>query len=104
MTNVFSIIFYAIFALILVWMYLAIRRRWVAPGFAAAVGIIGSVISMLLMSVSQGNTALHAIVVGLLVGGFFSGATLATAWYFHLRDLRSHYGDQTPAEAQLSGE
>ncbi len=104
MANAFSIIFYAIFALILVWMYLAIRRRWVQPGFAAAAGIIGSVISMLLMSVSQGNAALHAIVVGLLVGGFFSGATLATAWYFHLRDLRARYGDRAQTEAPAASE
>ncbi|MDX2139810.1 MAG: hypothetical protein SF123_17120 [Chloroflexota bacterium] len=89
MSNPASFIFYAIFALILVGMYLGIRRGWGQPGFVAAVGIVGSVISMLLMSLSQGNAVLHAVVVGLVVGGLFSGVTLAIAWYFHTRDLQS---------------
>lgn len=92
MTNLFSWVFFAIFAAILVWAYLAIRRRWAKPSFVAAAGVIGSIISMLLMSVSQGNTALHAIVVGLVVGGLFSGIVLAIAWYFQVKEMRAQYG------------
>jgi O-antigen/teichoic acid export membrane protein len=89
MNNPASFVFYAIFAVILVGMYLGIRRGWGQPGFVAAVGIVGSVISMLLMSLSQGNAALHAVAVGLVVGGLFSGVTLAIAWYFHTRDIQA---------------
>jgi O-antigen/teichoic acid export membrane protein len=89
MSNPASFIFYGIFALILVGMYLGIRRGWGQPGFVAAAGIVGSVISMLLMSIAQGNAVLHAVVVGLVVGGLFSGVTLAIAWYFHTRDTQA---------------
>lgn len=85
MTSGFSFVFYLIFSVILVWMYLAIRRQWAATGFVVAVGIVGTVISMLLMSVSQGNNALHAVVVGLVLGVLFSGATVAVARYFNVK-------------------
>ncbi len=85
MTSGFSFVFYLIFCLILIWMYMAIRRQWAAPAFVAAVGIIGTVISMLLLSVSQGNNALHAIVVGLVLGVLFSAATVLVARYFNLK-------------------
>ncbi|MCC6616690.1 MAG: hypothetical protein IT320_24665 [Anaerolineae bacterium] len=98
MTSGFSVVFFLIFCLILIWVYMAIRRQWAAPGFVAAVGIIGTVISMLLMSVSQGNVALHAIVVGIVLGVLFTGATIAVARYFNLkqgyaRQVQPHSGD-----------
>jgi Na+/H+-translocating membrane pyrophosphatase len=85
MTSPLSFVFFLIFAAILVWMYLAIRRGWGAPIFVAGAGVVGSIISMLLMSISQGNEPLQAVVVGLIVGGVFSGATLAMAWYFQAK-------------------
>jgi Na+/H+-translocating membrane pyrophosphatase len=98
MTSALSIVFFIVFAIILVWMYLSIRRGWGAPGFVAGAGIIGSIISMLLMSISQGNVALHAIVVGLLVGGIFSGVTLAVAWYFRVKEFRTSQASTTNYE------
>ena len=91
MNSTLSFVFYGIFAISLVWMYLAIRRGWGAPGFVAGAGVVGSIISMMLMSIAQGNAVLHAIVVGILLGGLFSGATLAISWYFHVKEQQEQH-------------
>lgn len=74
-------------------MYLSIRRGWFAPGMTAAVGVILSMIVMVMISLAQNNLPIQAIVVGILVGGVFSGVTLAAAWYFHSQELRARYAD-----------
>jgi uncharacterized membrane protein len=104
MNSLFSWIFFAVFAAILVCMYLAIRRQWAKPGFVAAAGVIGSVLSMLLMSVAQGNNALQAVVVGLVVGGLFSGFVLAVAWYFQLKDMRARFADSGQTDHQQAAD
>lgn len=86
MNSMTSWLFYLMFALVLVGMYLAVRRRWVSPGLAAGVGTLGSIISMFLVSLAQQNNILHAVVVSILVGALFSGMTLAIAWFFHSND------------------
>ena len=70
-----SFIFYAIFAVILVVTYLAIRREWATTGIVAGLSVVGSVIAMLLVSLSQGNTMFQAIIVSLGIGTVFSLAT-----------------------------
>lgn len=91
-------IFFVILALVLLASYLAVRRSWFAPGMTAAASVIISIILMTLVSLAQNNNALQAVVVGILVGGIFSGATLAMAWYF-----QSHEGyaeeEYTPDES-----
>jgi hypothetical protein len=89
-----AFIFFALFALVLAGMYLAIRRQWAAPGLVAGGGVVLSIIFMTLMSLAQGNAVLQALLVGILVGGLFSGATLAIAWYFHSNELRARYGQE----------
>lgn len=74
--------FFVILALVLLASYLAIRRGWFAPGITAAVSVITSVVLMTLVALAQNNSFLQAVIVGILVGGIFSGATLALAWYF----------------------
>lgn len=86
-------VLFVVFALVLAGMYLAIRRAWVAPGLAAGAGVALSIILMIMISLAQNNFPLHAIIVGILVGGLFSGATLAVAWYFHSSELRSRYAE-----------
>lgn len=95
-----SIIFFAIFAIILVVSYLAIRREWFPTGAVAAISVLGSVIAMLLVSLSQGNTMFQAIVVALGMGSVFSLATIAIAMFFHtneLRDQRAQHSLSNPA-------
>ena len=79
---------YLLFIVIQFGMYLSIRREWIPPGLTAGLGIVTSVALMILISLSQGNTALQAVVVGILVGAVFSVAILAIAWYFHSSELR----------------
>lgn len=82
-------ILYLFFALILFGMYLAIRREWAPPGIVAGLGIVTSIACMILISLSQGNMAVQAVIVGILIGLLFSLATLAGAWYFHTKEMRS---------------
>jgi hypothetical protein len=82
-------IFFLLFAAVIVGTYLSIRREWVAPNITAGVSVVLSIISMILMSLAQANPVYLAVIVGILVGGLFSGATLAIAWYFHGNELRA---------------
>src|SRR3990172_2195614 len=95
-----AFIFYILFAATLLITYMAIRREWAAPGLVAAVGTVVSIIAMMLVSLAQGNSIIQAIIVGILVGGIFAGATLGVAWYFHSNELRARYvqEQQYPAE------
>jgi uncharacterized membrane protein len=86
-------VFFVVFALVLAFIYLAIRRQWFAPGITAGVGVVLSIILMTLFSLAQNNMAVQAIIVGILLGGLFSGATLAAAWYFHSNEMRARYAN-----------
>jgi hypothetical protein len=99
MNNGMSWLFFVLFAFILVLMYLAVRRRWGSPGMASGVGVLASILSMVFMALSQGNSIFQAVVVGILLGGLFSGATLAVAWYFHSSDPKA----RAAAASQASG-
>lgn len=83
-----SIIFFAVFAIILVVSYLAIRREWLSTGIVAGLSLLGSIVMMLLVSLSQGNTMFQALVVSIGLGSIFSLATVAIALFFHTNELR----------------
>lgn len=87
-------IFFVLMALVLLLAYLAIRRQWFAPGITSAAAVIVTIILMVLTSLGQGNSIIQAVVVGIVVGGMFSGATLGVAWYFHSNEHRRHYSDE----------
>jgi threonine dehydratase len=84
-------LFFLIFAAVLVGMYIGIRRELAGPGLIAGVGVAASMILMVLVSLAQENSLIQAVVVGILVGGLFSGATLGVAWYFHNNEVRARY-------------
>lgn len=88
MDNPTSLLFFAVFGIILFVMYIAVRRRWASPLVIAAVGVIASVVVITLMSLTEGNHIYQALFVGLLVGGLFSAGTLAIAWYFLSQEER----------------
>jgi hypothetical protein len=92
-------IFFVLFAAVLIGTYLSIRRGWASPGITAGVSIIMSITSMIMVSLAQGNPVIWAVIVGILVGGLFSGATLAVAWYFHSNELRAQQGGEVYEEA-----
>lgn len=84
-----AFLFFGIFALVLVTTYLGVRRQWAEPSVIAGGGVLGSIILIGMMALAQGNSIAQAIIVGILVGGIFSGATLAIAWYFHSHELNA---------------
>ena len=86
-------VFFVLLALILLITYIAIRREWFAPGMTAGVSVVASIVMMILTALGQGNGALQAIVVGIIVGGLFSGATVGIAWYFHSQELQRRYAE-----------
>jgi hypothetical protein len=88
-----ALIFFALLAAVLLLTYLAIRREWFAPTATATASVIGSMLLMALVSLAQGNSVLQAVIVGIVVGALFSGATLGIAWYFHSAELRRRYPD-----------
>ncbi|MBL8153587.1 MAG: hypothetical protein JNM70_05325 [Anaerolineae bacterium] len=99
-----ALILFVVFALVLVGIYMAIRRGWFPPGITATVGVIVCMILMVLISLAQQNSALQAVVVGVLLGGVFSGATLAAAWYFHGQELRARYQNAEHAPMDETGQ
>jgi ABC-type Fe3+-siderophore transport system permease subunit len=88
-----ALILFVVFALVLAAMYLSIRRAWFSPGVTAAVGVILSMVLMVLISLAQNNLPIQAILVGVVIGGVFSGVTLAAAWYFHSQELRARFAE-----------
>lgn len=83
-----SLLFFLVFALVLVGMYLAIRREWASTGIVTVLGVTGSIIAMLVVSLSQGNAMFQAIVVSLSIGTIFSLSTVAIAIFFHSNEIR----------------
>lgn len=84
-----ALVFFVAFGLVLFAMYIGIRRRLLPPTPIATFGVFGSVVAITLMSLAMGNHIVQAIFVGLLVGGLFSGGTLAMAWYFQTNERRA---------------
>lgn len=84
-------LFFIIFAAIQVLIYLSIRRGWFSISVTAGIGVVFSILMGVLMSLAQGNILLQALVVGVLMGGIFSGVTLSAAWYFQSNDARAQY-------------
>lgn len=91
----FSFVFFVIFVLIVLGVYLSIRRRWVAPSLTAVLGLVGGILAMMLFALAQGNIFLQALVVGVLLGGSMIIATLAIAMYFQGNEVRSGYSKHT---------
>jgi CDP-diglyceride synthetase len=95
-------LFFVLFAVILAGIYLSIRRQWLAPGLTAAIGVVASIVLMTLTSLGQGNMPVQAIIVGILLGGLFSGATLAIAWYFQRAEIQKRYSSAVPADETVA--
>jgi hypothetical protein len=83
-----SLLFFFLFAGVLFFMYLGVRRRFAPLSLVGVGGVLGSVLAMTLFGLAQGNVFQHALLVGLLVGGGLSVVTLATALYFQAQELR----------------
>jgi hypothetical protein len=92
MDSPLSLLFFFLFALVLLGMYLGIRRRWLSPGLIAAIGVLVSIVLMTLFGLSEGNSIYQALLNGFVVGGLFSAAVLAIAVYFMRAEARKSSG------------
>jgi hypothetical protein len=88
MQNPTAVLLFIIFGVILLGMYIAIRRRIGHPALVAGLGVLLSITVMTFNGLAQGNTIYQAIFAGLLVGGLFSGGTVIIAWYFTSSEQR----------------
>lgn len=92
--------FFMLFGLVLIGMYIAIRRQIAPIAYIAAGGVSASIISMVLFMLARDTSALQSLVMGILVGALFAGATLAIAWYFQSNELREHLAGQGAGNSQ----
>lgn len=88
MQNPTAWLLFALFGLILFVMYVSLRRRWASPLVVSLLGVLGSVTVMTLTGLAQDNTIYQALFAGILVGGLFSGGTVAMAAYFQSNEAR----------------
>jgi len=95
-----SLFYFLIFSVIIVGMYIIVRRQWINPGVAAAVGIVSATIAMMLTLTEMNPEMMdaQAIIFGFLIGTGFVVTALAVAWYFHSNELREQqqHGDYVP--------
>lgn len=77
-----GILFFMLFALTLLGIYIAIRRRLIAPGVIGALGIIGSILFMTLYLLTSEIVLIQGVIFGVIIGVLFAGATIAMAFYF----------------------
>ncbi len=90
-----GLIFFFLFAAILVGVYIAMRRRLAPVRILAAVGVFGGIVSMTLFAMSQENIVfVHALLVGVVLGGGLSMAVIMMAWYFLTQELRAAHGSK----------
>lgn len=85
-----ALLFFFLFVATIVSSYVALRRRLASPTLIGAGCVFGSIVLMMLFSLANGNVFLHALVVGVLVGGAFGVATLAVALYFQGDEMRKN--------------
>jgi hypothetical protein len=82
-----SIILFALFAIVLIAMYIIVRRGMAPVGPVALVGTIVNIILAALVAISADNHPAQVIFVGLVVGGLFSIASVTMAAYFRSNDV-----------------
>lgn len=83
-------VFFVLFALVLIGTYVSLRRELASPKLVAMVSILGSSVSLTLFSLTARDVSfIYAVVLGVIAGSVFSGATLGIAWYFHKQEVES---------------
>lgn len=100
-----SLIFFFVFALVLVGMYILLRRGIGRPALIAGVGTAASIIAMVLTMLS--NPAVYpaqGIIFGVLIGALFGGAVLAVAWFFGGKEMHANARDYPVDEIEYQGE
>jgi hypothetical protein len=84
-----ALLFFALFGATIVGTYIGIRRNMAPVSILAGAGVLLSIVMMTLFSLAQGNIFGQALIVGILIGGAFSIATLVIAMYFQGQEMNS---------------
>jgi cyanate permease len=84
-----GMIYFFLFAALLMGVYIAMRRRLAPVKVLAAVGVFGGIVTMTLFALNQNVIWIHALLVGILLGGGMSMAVIFMANYFSNQELRS---------------
>jgi hypothetical protein len=83
MNNPSAVTFLALFAVVTLLTYLAIRRRWLSTTLSTIIGGAANIIFFVLFSLAQGDPFTRALAVGVFLGLIFTGMTVAIAGYFN---------------------
>jgi hypothetical protein len=87
-----GMIFFFLFAALLMGVYVAMRRQLAPVKVLAAGGIFGGIVTMTLFAMNQENVQfMHALLVGIVLGGGLSLAVLVLANYFLKQELRASH-------------
>ena len=84
-----GMIFFFLFAALLMGVYIAMRRQLAPVKVLAAAGVFGGVITMTLFALNQDVIFAHALLVGIVLGGGLSLTVIIMANYFLNQELRS---------------
>ncbi|GAB1420053.1 hypothetical protein MASR2M15_01290 [Anaerolineales bacterium] len=83
------ILFFALFSITLLGIYISIRRHYLPTKVTIIGGLLLSIVFMFLFSLSQNNHPLHALLVGVILGGVFCVVIIALALYFEGNALQN---------------
>jgi len=87
-----GMIFFFLFAALLMGVYVAMRRQLASVKMLAMVGVFGGIITMTLFAMNQENVQfIHALLVGIVLGGGLSFAVILLANYFLKQELQAHH-------------
>jgi hypothetical protein len=89
-----SLVFFGLFALVIIVTFIAVRRQWGNLRVIAAACLVLSILTMSLALITRagdlaGQVAAQMIFFGTLLGGVGGLAALVIAWYFRTQELRN---------------
>lgn len=96
MNNSGAVTFLALFAVVTLLTYLAIRRRWLSTTLSTIVGGAANIVFFVLFSLARGDPFTRALAVSAFLGLIFTGMTVAIAGYFNGNEARA--GAPPPAD------
>lgn len=91
------LLFFAAFAAVVVFTYIAVRRQWGNLRVIAALGMFGSVVTMTLALVTRAGAEAGAganqvlgqmLLFGIILGIIGGAGALSLAWYFQTNELK----------------
>lgn len=101
--NALPLLFFAAFAAVLIFTYLAVRRQWGNLRVVAALGMFGSVVTMTLALITRAGAEVGAganqvlgqmLLFGIILGIIGGAGALSLAWYFQTNEMKQRANSQ----------